>query len=866
MTAVEGWNQVTNQAELVVLHEFPPDVVAVGRRRAVDDADAHRRDLRRFNRPAHPFGRLFDDEPGDYVLTDLTLSGEGGNSYALTSASSIVGAPTPTGLTIQLSGQDLIQVAALLDQAGSSSLDGHSYSLTANAGWDTTAATTETVTPTATNVDSGPTANPGAVTVGHSQTSVDLTSLINSLFTAGAAGDGTAITSVTGGASLVGGEVLYTPPASGGPNFNYTVADSLGQSATNSVDVTVDPGPTVTSTPPTFVAAGGTPVVGSASPGLPGDALTLITSGGGDLAPTYGALSLTNGQIIYDAPRSVPAGGEKDTFTYQIEDEYGDLSAPATDTLTLDAGPVANSGAVTVGHSQTSVNLTSLIDSLFTAGAAGDGTAITSVTGGASLVGGEVLYTPPASGGRNFNYTVADSLGQSATNSVDVTVDPGPTAGAISSLVDFGASVNLTSAILAAAKAGLNGDTLTITADNLTGAAGQVSLVNGQLTYTATGAGLDHIPANGSESDTFAFTVSDQYGDTSTAAATVKVENPADVINGPWFGFGKIEGTAGADIINAYGWFNTIYDNGGNDVVNAGRGNANVHADGGDVVVNLDGYYDTVSGGNGWDTVSGSDGAATITLGDGVDNVSTDGFWNSITLGNGNDTVNAGLGDATVKVGNGAAAITIGGYFNTVTAGNGNDKVVAATLNGGDGNDTVKLGGGADTVNLGGFSNFITVGNGADVITAGAGSDKVVTGSGADAVTLAGWNNTVTLGGGVDTVTGGQGRDIITERGGSATLNLSGRGEQVFLDNGANLIARIGASNATVSISGFGADPLGVIDLLNGAGGFKSVGAILSSLHSDGRGGTLLSLSPTGSIDIEGVAKSSLHASNFAIG
>ena len=90
--------------------------------------------------------------------------------------------------------------------------------------------------------------------------------------------------------------------------------------------------------------------------------------------------------------------------------------------MTLDAGPMAKSGAVTIGHSETNVNLTSLVASLFSSGAAGDGTTITSVAG-ASLVNGQVLYTPPASGSPNFSYTVTDSLGQTATNTVDVTVE-----------------------------------------------------------------------------------------------------------------------------------------------------------------------------------------------------------------------------------------------------------------------------------------------------------------------------------------------------------------------------------------------------------------------------------------------------------
>jgi hypothetical protein len=67
-------------------------------------------------------------------------------------------------------------------------------------------------------------------------------------------------------------------------------------------------------------------------------------------------------------------------------------------------------------------------------------------------------------------------------------------------------------------------------------------------------------------------------------------------------------------------------------------------------------------------------------------------------------------------------------------------------------------------------------------------------------------------------------------------------------------------------ISGFTADGGGLINLLNGAGGDGSVTQIMNALHSDGNGGTLLSLDASGSIDFAGVAPSQLHASNFKVG
>jgi hypothetical protein len=69
-----------------------------------------------------------------------------------------------------------------------------------------------------------------------------------------------------------------------------------------------------------------------------------------------------------------------------------------------------------------------------------------------------------------------------------------------------------------------------------------------------------------------------------------------------------------------------------------------------------------------------------------------------------------------------------------------------------------------------------------------------------------------------------------------------------------------------LTISGFGTDPTGVINLLNGVGGYATASRAFSALRSDHSGGCELSLGTDGSIDLVHVARSSLHASNFKIG
>jgi Ca2+-binding RTX toxin-like protein len=480
-------------------------------------------------------------------------------------------------------------------------------------------------------------------------------------------------------------------------------------------------------------------------------------------------------------------------------------------------------------------------------------------------------FVAPSSGSSVISYTVADELGDTATGSVAVTVDPGPKTGKVAVSLAVGGSVDLTNAILSAAKAGLAGDKLTISADSAANTIGAVSLAAGDLVYTAGAAAFPHIPANGTATDSFGYTLTDPYGDTSAGTVSVTVANPATTIAGPTYGDATIAGTSGADIINANGYSNTIFDNGGNDLVNAGLGNATVYAGSGDVIVNLNGFYDAVSGGAGWDTVSGSQGNATVTLGAGDDTVSTGGYYNTITLGNGTDTVNAGLGNAAVSLGNGNDTIIANGYGNSIQAGNGADNI-----SGGAGLETILLGNGNDVVNASGYSNTINVGSGTNTIVAGAGQDQVTAGAGVDFIILAGYTNTVTLNGATAAVSASQGGETVIANGGQDTLTFAGYNNLAefegtlsasVADTGGGLRIELGSNAETLSLTGFGTtDTSGIIDLLNGVGGYTSASAALGALHSDGHNGTLLSLGSTGSIDFANTARSQLRAANFAIG
>ena len=90
--------------------------------------------------------------------------------------------------------------------------------------------------------------------------------------------------------------------------------------------------------------------------GLAGDG-TAISAVGGNA-------SLTNGKITYAS-----GSGGAHSFTYTATDAYGD-TASATVTATVDPGPTARNGAITVGHDQT-IDETGYVNSLVTAGVTG---------------------------------------------------------------------------------------------------------------------------------------------------------------------------------------------------------------------------------------------------------------------------------------------------------------------------------------------------------------------------------------------------------------------------------------------------------------------------------------------------------------
>jgi len=80
---------------------------------------------------------------GGYVVSDLSLTGDGNSNYTLSSGSTITGTPSKTAVVIQLSAADQLAVDGLLNKNGATANDGKTaYSLSAGAGWDSGALAT----------------------------------------------------------------------------------------------------------------------------------------------------------------------------------------------------------------------------------------------------------------------------------------------------------------------------------------------------------------------------------------------------------------------------------------------------------------------------------------------------------------------------------------------------------------------------------------------------------------------------------------------------------------------------------------------------------------------------------------------------
>ncbi|PAU59218.1 retention module-containing protein [Pseudomonas sp. PICF141] len=297
---------------------------------------------------------------------------------------------------------------------------------------------------------------------------------------------------------------------------------------------------------------------------------------------TYGYLTLdANGNAVYHShPNSVGEAGATDVFTYTVRDADGDES---TTTITID---VANCSLVVVPDNDVTVHekaLDLIKDGQDLAagsvtgsdpgntGETASGTLAGSITGATgtityTLVGsatgtyGQLLLnpdgsytytltsapatTPHANDGPNtlsesFTYQATDSLGNSVTSTIVITiVDDVPTAYCDSVAVVEGGTVSgnvLHNDVLGADGPAVGGAVVGVRAgsDTSTSAVGglntQINGTYGYLTLNANGNAVYHSHPNSvgepGATDVFTYTVRDADGDESTTTITIDVHN-----------------------------------------------------------------------------------------------------------------------------------------------------------------------------------------------------------------------------------------------------------------------------------------------------------------------------------------------------
>jgi len=261
---------------------------------------------------------------------------------------------------------------------------------------------------------------------------------------------------------------------------------------------------------------------GLVAPGIAGDTEMLTSVSAALGTAVLGA----NNTVSYTAPAT-----GLDTITFTVADQYGD-SATGKVADTVDAGPTAGSAHLYIAPGQ-SLDLTNSLLALDTPGLPGDTLSLTAVgtsgtTGTVTLSKGDLSYTAPAGGSADiFTYTVSDQLGDSATGSVNVTLD--------SSLLKNDNITLSGSGIIIDGMSGKNID-VSLTGGNNTVLLGdgndQVTL-SGNGSLVSVGGGNDDVTVNGTGESITAGTGNDTFSlGASTASLVLHGQHDTVSVNG----------------------------------------------------------------------------------------------------------------------------------------------------------------------------------------------------------------------------------------------------------------------------------------------------------------------------------------------
>ncbi len=317
---------------------------------------------------------------------------------------------------------------------------------------------------------------------------------------------------VHGSASIVNGQIVYTPNAgfTGTDSFTYEVIDPQGNTTTAIVTVIVqDTG--VMSADDTDTTDQGQPVTIDVLSNDDSDA----TLTGTLTQPSHGTAKISNGMIVY-TPMAGFTG--TDSFTYEVTDPQGNKS---TSKVTVTVNPTsggfsAEDDTAVVTGSDTSVT----IDVMNNDNGAVRITRITGVPdhGTASIVNGKIVYTPEAgfSGTDYFNYEVEDANGNTDIATVVVTVSGSTTA---TVATDDNATTDCSAVTINVLDNDTGTGTLSIIGVGSAGL-GNAVISGNTIVYTPS----DSCKTGNTGADSFTYTIKDGQGNTATGTVNVSVK------------------------------------------------------------------------------------------------------------------------------------------------------------------------------------------------------------------------------------------------------------------------------------------------------------------------------------------------------
>jgi Ca2+-binding RTX toxin-like protein len=414
-----------------------------------------------------------------------------------------------------------------------------------------------------------------------------------------------------------------------------SVSDPEGNAFTKSGNtVELDAGPSITAVTPAVVEKGQTTQIGTVTPGLPGDTLTLKQTGGNGTL----ALQLVNGteEVIYTAPAAV-AAGTQDTVSYTVADQNNDVAASGSVAVQLDAGP----SITAVTPSVVEKGQTTVIGTV-TPGLAGD-TPTLKQTGGngtlaLQLVNGveEVIYTAPSAIGAGMLDTITYSVG-------DQHNDAAATGSNIVPVAATGDTIYVGSA----------GHSISVGSRNaaVDARAGKEHITVGNGNDFIVGGNNDIIVAGNGNDTVFAGTNSTITAGNGKDSVTVGANS-------------SIKLGSGNDTVIA-GTNSTITAGNGKDSVTVGANSSIKLGSGNDTMITGDNSTVTVGNGNDSVTVGAN---SSIKLGGGKDTVIA-GANSKVTFGNGNDTLFAGMSDL-INLGRGNDTVAFGHSPSSIAIGN----------------------------------------------------------------------------------------------------------------------------------------------------------------------------------------------------